>query len=294
MNQAKSLTVIGATGSLAVPVIKELMRKGVQVKAVVRDLDKARTLLPAEATLVQADVQDVHSLKKALQGSGAVYLSLNTTSLDPGLPFHTEREGIINVVEAAKSTGVSQIMQLAGIDLLHKEFAVEGMEYGTNVIRKPGMEAIRQSGIPYTFFHGSMFLDSIPGMIENSTFYVMGDFKYPIYFTNTTDLATHIYHAIDNPQAYNQAFAVQGKEGVNFVEAAKRFVAAFDPEVKVEELPLETVRQLGFPQEQEDFMYHMLSYVEQLNEKNVSDKTWQLLGEPEQNIESFARSLKAS
>ena len=40
----KKITVIGATGNLAVPVIKELVAKGVQVKAIVRDIQKAKEL----------------------------------------------------------------------------------------------------------------------------------------------------------------------------------------------------------------------------------------------------------
>jgi uncharacterized protein YbjT (DUF2867 family) len=292
MTTQKHLTVIGATGYLAVPVIKSLLQRSVKIKAVVRDLSKAAKFLPAEVEIVRADVSDVQRLKTALQGSRAVYITLNTTSLDTELPFHAEREGVMNIVEAAKATGVTQLMQIVGIDCLHEEFAIDGMVYKTNLIREPGMAAICQSGIPYTFFHCSFFLDSFPVFIEEGIFAIMGNYQHPVYYTNTTDLAKNIANAIDNPAAYNQAFAVQGKEGMNFVEAAKRFVAEYDPSVKVEVYPLETVRQLGYPKEQEIFMHHMLSYVEQLSENPVSDKTWQLLGEPEHSIANFARSLK--
>lgn len=293
MTTQKYLTVIGATGYLAVPVIKNLLQRDVKIKAVVRDLAKAAELLPAEVEVVQADVSDMQSLKAALQGSGTVYITLNTTSLDTELPFHAEREGVMNIVEAAKATGVTQLMQIVGIDSLHEEFAVDGMVYKTNLIREPGMAAIRQSGIPYTFFHCSFFLDSFPVFIEDGVFAIMGNYHHPVYYTNTIDLAKNIANAIDNPAAFNKAFAVQGKKGVNFVEAAKQFVAEYDPSVKVEVYPLETVRQLGYPKEQEVFMHHMLSYVEQLSEQPVSDKTWQLLGKPDHTIASFARSLKA-
>lgn len=289
----KQLTVIGAAGFLAVPVIKQLLNRGVQIKAVVRDPAKAKEQLPAGVEVVQADVSDVGSLKKALKGSSTLYITLNTTSLDTNLPFHAEREGVINIVEAAKSTGVKHIMQIMGIDLLHKEFALDGMEYLTNRIREPGLEAIRHSGIAYTFFHCSFFLDSFPVFIQDGVFTIMGNYQHPVYYTNTNDLAKNIFNAIDNPAAFNQAFAVQGKEGMNFVEAAKQFVAEYDPSIKVEVYPLETVFELGMPKEQETFMHHMLSYVEQLSEQAVSQKTWQLLGEPEQNIASFAHSLKS-
>jgi uncharacterized protein YbjT (DUF2867 family) len=292
MTKQKQLTVIGATGFLAVPVIENLLHRDVKIKVVVRDMAKASELLPAEVEVVQADVSDVISLNNALKGSSTVYITLNTTSLDTTLPFHAEREGIINIVEAAKATGVNHLMQIAGIDLLHKEFALQGMEYQTNFIREPGMEAIRQSGIAYTFFHCSFFLDSFPVFIEDGVFAIMGNHQHPMYYTNTRDLAKNIFNAIDNPAAFNQSFAVQGKEGVSFVEAANQFVAEYDPSIKVEVMPLDTVLQLGMPKEQETFMLHMLSYVEQLSEQPVSHDTWQVLGEPDLTIASFARALK--
>ena len=288
----KTLTVIGATGNLSVPVIHCLLNKGTQVKAIVRNLDKAKELLLESVEIVYGNVEDVHNLKQAFQGSDHIYISLNTTSLNPDLPFHTEREGVKNIVEAAKHNGVKQIMQIVGIDSLHEEFATKGMVYKTNLIRIPGMEAIKKSGIPYTFFHCSVFLDSFPVFIQENHFAIIGDHKYPIYYTNTSDLALNIFNAIGNPQAFNKVYAVQGKEGVLFEEAAKRFAAVYAPEVTVGVYPLSTIKEMGLPPEDEAFMEHMLSYVEQLKEEPVAERTWKELGEPETGIEAFAQALK--
>ncbi len=293
MTQPKQLTVIGATGSLSVPVIKSLLKSGVKVKALVRDLAKAAQLLPTEVEVVQADVSNVASLKAALEGSDTIYISLNTTSMNTTLPFHSEREGVMNIVEAAKATGVKHIMQIMGIDCLHEEFALEGMEYKTNRIRLPGMQAIRDSGINYTFFHCSFFLDSFPVFINEGVFGIMGNYQHKMFYTNTTDLAKNIFNAIGNPATYKQAFSIQGKEGVSFAEAAQLFLNEYDSSVKVEVYPLETVSQLGMPKEEEAFMHHMLSYVEQLGEQQVSENSWKVLGEPEVSIGGFARALKA-
>lgn len=89
----QSLTVIGATGTLSVPVIKQLINKGVSVTAVVRNVEKARTLLPEETEIVYGDVEDKESLIKALRGSEHVYVHLNTTSLDANLSFHLSVKG---------------------------------------------------------------------------------------------------------------------------------------------------------------------------------------------------------
>jgi len=49
---------------------------------------------------------------------------------------------------------------------------------------------------------------------------------------------------------------------------------------------------MGLPPEEEAFMEHMLSYVEQLKEECVAEETWKELGEPHMTIETFAQFLK--
>lgn len=288
----KQITIIGATGVLGSPITKQLSKRGVQVKAVVRDVEKAKELLPNNVEIVYGDVSDKASLKSALIGSDTIYLNLNTTNWDENAPFQPEREGIINVIDVSKDLGVNHIMQIVGIDSSHPEFAVKGMEYLTNRIRKPAIEYLKKSGIHYTYFHCSVFLDSFPTFIQGQDFGIIGNHQYPVYFTNTTDLANTIYNAIENEQAYNRAFSVQGTEGVSFPEAARRFVSVYNPNIQVSEYPMETIKHMGLPsREYEEFMEHMLTYVEQLKEEQVSESTWETLGKPQFTIEEFTKTL---
>lgn len=288
----KKITIIGATGSLGLPITKKITSKGIQVKAIVRDIEKAKEQLPKNVEIVYGDVSDKESLKIALVGSETIYLNLNTTNWDENAPFQPEREGIINVIDVCKDLGVNHIMQIVGIDLSHPEFAIKGLEYKTNRIRKPAIEYLKNSGINYTYFHCSVFLDSFPTFIQGEDFGIIGNHQYPVYFTNTSDLAENISNAIGNEKAYNQAFTVQGIEGISFPEAAKRFVSIYNSKIQVSEYPMETIKHIGLPsKEYEDFMEHMLTYVEQLREEQVSEYTWEILGKPQFTIEEFARSL---
>lgn len=288
----KRITIIGATGTLGLPVTKELIDKGVHVKAVVRDIAKAQKILPESVEIVYGDVSDKESLREALVDTETIYLTLNTTTWNQNAPFHTEREGIINVIDMSKDLGVKHIMQIVGVDFSNPEFAVKGMEYKTNLIRKPAMDYMKKSGLNYTYFHCSVFLDSFPAFIQGEEFAIIGDHKHPVFFTNTTDLAENIYNAIGNAKAYNQSFTVQGTEGISFPEAAKRFLSVYQSGIKVVEYPMEIISQLGLPsKEEEQFMEHMLTYVEQLKEEQVSESSWKVLGRPKLSIEEFAKTL---
>jgi len=82
----KKIAVIGATGMLGIPVVAELVKAGFEVTALVRNLERAKRVLPAQTNLVQADAADADSLKRGLAGQDAIYLSL---SIAP-----SERKGV--------------------------------------------------------------------------------------------------------------------------------------------------------------------------------------------------------
>ncbi|MEM9633526.1 MAG: NAD(P)H-binding protein [Pseudomonadota bacterium] len=288
----KKITIIGATGHLGHRVTAKLVERGVEVTAIVRDPALAKSKLPSEVRLAQGDVSDPASLTLALKGTGALYITLNTESLDTSLPFHTEREGVINVVAAAQEAGVQHIMQIAGVDTAYPEFSVEGMAYGTNAVRKGGIEAIKASGIPFTFFYCSFFLDSLPKFLMDNQLAVIGNHVHPICFTNSSDLADLVFNAIGNDAAKNKEFAVQGQQAMTYTEAAKKFLAVYAPEAEVIELPMEAVGQMGLPEEQAAFIEHVLTFVQQLREEPVSAQTWEVLGAPKHTIASFAKELR--
>ncbi|WP_170335978.1 SDR family oxidoreductase [Ruegeria arenilitoris] len=288
----KKITIIGATGHLGHRVTKKLAEKGVEVTALVRDPEAAKAALPAGVRLVQGDVSDPASLLSALRGTETLYITLNTETLDTTAPFHTEREGVINVVAAAKETGVQHIMQIAGVDTAYPDFSTEGIAYGTNAIRQGGIDAIKASGIPYTFFYCSFFLDSLPKFLMDNQFAVIGNYVHPIRFTNSSDLAELVLNAIGNDAAKNKEFAVQGWQAKTYTEGATEFLKTYAPEAEVTQLPMETIGQMGLPEEQAVFMEHLLTFVQQLREELVAGETWEVLGKPKHTIASFAKELR--
>ena len=52
MSEIKSIAFIGATGRLALPVIKVLAENGFAIRAIVRNVEKAKQLLPSNVEIV--------------------------------------------------------------------------------------------------------------------------------------------------------------------------------------------------------------------------------------------------
>lgn len=283
----KEVTVIGATGNLARPMIHRWIQQGLQVKAIVRDVETAQKCLPDSIQFARGDLRDVESLRRGLEGSRHLYLNLSTNTLRSDLDFYTEREGMVNLLEAARGQGIEQILKISGMGVLHPEFSLRGRELFPNTIRKQGQVMLRESGIPFTLFHPTWFLDTLPRLIRGGVFGMIGKLTHPIYFTNTDDYTRQVWSALGNPRAMNQDFAIQGAEGILLEEAAQRFLAIVAPGTPIRRLPLWLGQLLGLFNAELGLAAHMMGFFNQFQESLVAQETWAVLGEPTTSLEDF-------
>jgi uncharacterized protein YbjT (DUF2867 family) len=58
--------VSGATGVVGYHIAGALMRRGRPIRALVRSMERARRILPVECELIQGDITDKESVKRAL------------------------------------------------------------------------------------------------------------------------------------------------------------------------------------------------------------------------------------
>jgi len=289
---AKQLTIIGGTGHLSTRVVGKLIARGAELTLVARNPQKARDLFGDAVTVVRGDVSEPESLRAALEGAGAIYIHLNTESVDASQSFYTEREGVRNIVAAAEAVGAKQLIQIAGIEALRPDFFNNGV-IATAQIRSEGMAAIRESSIPHTFLTCSFFLDSLPRFVADGALAVFADGTNRIHFTSSNQLADHLFHVADNPDAYGKTLPVQGVEGLEFGAAAERFFSGFAPEVQVARMPLEAIGQFGLPEETAAFLQHVWDVTAGLREEFIAADVHASFGAPQQSLEAFAAELRA-
>ena len=65
----KTILVIGGTGMLGRPVVRRLMKDSLPVRAFVRDMERARGLLPQGVDLIMGDLRNILSIDAALEAS---------------------------------------------------------------------------------------------------------------------------------------------------------------------------------------------------------------------------------
>jgi uncharacterized protein YbjT (DUF2867 family) len=112
MSQKLVVVVTGATGNQGGAVVKGLLERGHEVRAVTRDIDsaKARALADKGVTLVRASLEDTAALATALRGATSLFAM--TTPFGGGTQAET-RQGV-SAADAAKAAGVHLVYTSVG------------------------------------------------------------------------------------------------------------------------------------------------------------------------------------
>jgi uncharacterized protein YbjT (DUF2867 family) len=142
--------VAGATGETGRRIVAELVKRNIPVRALVRNLEKAKEILPAEAELVVGDVLKLENLH-AVIGDSTVILSATgaSPSLDPTGPYKVDYEGTKNLVDVAKTKEIEHFVMVSSL-CVSQFFHPLNLFWLILVWKKQAEEYLQKSGLTYT------------------------------------------------------------------------------------------------------------------------------------------------
>lgn len=285
------IAVIGATGMLGQPVTHELIRAGFPVRIIARDVRKAGHLFP-QATFVSGDMNNVNSLVRALSGVDAVYLNLSIRQDEKKDQFHTEAEGLLNLIQASQLAGVRRIGYLSSLIIRYQ--GMDGFDWWAFDVKQEAVRLIKESGIPYSIFYPSCFMDSLNGTQRLGRFVLMvGRSAVKPWYIAARDYGEQVAKAFRRAQdEQNQEYIIQGPEALTQHEAAERFVASY----KKEKLFILTISPIlmqlgGLVSQQADYGLHITEAINKYPEVFEATRTWADLGKPCTTIDQFAAQV---
>ena len=142
--------VAGATGETGRRIVQELIARNISVRALVRDIEKARGILSPEAELVVGDVLQPESLNAALGDSTVLLVATGAKpSFDPTGPYKVDFEGTKNLVNAAKAKGIEHFILVSSL-CTSQLFHPLNLFWLILVWKKQAEEYIQKSGLTYT------------------------------------------------------------------------------------------------------------------------------------------------
>src|SRR3954462_2497551 len=139
-----TILVTGATGTVGRQVVQQLVNRGADVRALVRDPAKAN--LPAGVNVVQGDLLDVDSLRAAFEGVSTLFL-LNAVVPD-------EFTQALISLNLAREAGIDRIVYLS---VIHSDLYVNVPHFAGKLAVE---RMIEQMGLNATILRPAYFMNN--------------------------------------------------------------------------------------------------------------------------------------
>ena len=285
----KKIAIIGATGMLGAPVTRAFIEAGYEVTLLVRNGEKARKLFGNRVHLIIGDLRDRGSLEAVLEGQGLLYLNLAVAQTSCQSDFQPEREGLQMILEESGKAGIRHIGFLSSLVMRYQ--GTDGFYWWAFDIKHKAVELIKQSGIPYSIFYASAFMESFDkgAYRQGSRINLAGDSRHPMYLIAGRDYGAQVVTAFESGAA-NREYSIQGPEAFTADEAARLF-AANRKGITVAKIPMGMLKFLGRFNRKFNYGAHIVDAINNYPETFEADATWQALGKPQTR---FLEYIKAS
>jgi uncharacterized protein YbjT (DUF2867 family) len=232
------ILVTGGTGFVGGHVVHLLREQSREVRCLVRDRRRAEKLESWGCEVVEGDVTEPSSLRRAVEG---VDVAVHLVAIRQGKPEEFQRimvGGTRNLLQAAKEAGVQRFVLMSALGT-SEETKDAVPYYGA----KWQMEQeIQQSGFPYVIFRPSFIFGRDGGILR--TFRklakvapitpIIGSGEQRIQPIWADDVAAYFAKAIDHEPATNRTFELGGPDAVSwneFWERLKRTLGVRRPSV---------------------------------------------------------------
>ncbi|MDA0785551.1 MAG: NmrA family NAD(P)-binding protein [Proteobacteria bacterium] len=265
----------GVTGSLLAPRLEE---RGLNIRYLVRDVDKARALLGPEAELVAADLDDRASFDRALRGVHTLYLN---SGHSPVLEVQQT-----NAIEAAVAAGCERIVKLSGnvdspapIPEAHKALEAK----------------IAACGLRYTFLRPNFYMTNLhyvaAGLKDGDVFTSAIPRDVKLSMTDPRDVADLAAAVLEEDGKHDGEAYYQTGAAVSLDDVAATFSRVLNRDIRYEMVDValweEIVTARGLPSWLIDHQVKMIGFAANGAYSYVTSVTADIAGHPARTLEEF-------
>ena len=200
------ILLTGITGNIGGATARALLAKGVRFRALVRDPGKAAAWADQGVELVQGDLEDPASVRRALAGVDRALLVM------PNGEFQERAE--LSFTRTAKEAGLAWIIKLSSPE------AVRGTSSPIPLAHIAAEDAIMASGMKWTFVRPSFYMQNFRGSVKAAR--GTGKLSMPmgngtVALTDNNDAGEFIAHVLtdaDSARHHGQCYDITGPDPV--------------------------------------------------------------------------------
>ena len=276
------ILVTGATGIAGSQVVRALLEQRQDVRAFVRDPDKARGLFGDAADLAPGDFADPRSLRAALDGADVLFLS--------GADDPRRVEWETAAIDAAAEAGVRRIVKLSSI-VAEPGAPVAFWDWHGRI-----EQHLRSSAVPAVVLRSSFFMSNLlaaaePVALDGKLFAPAGEAE--IAMIDPRDVGAAAAAALTSEGHDGRSYALTGPEAVTYTQVAAALGEATGREVEFVDLPDEAATagliQAGLPAFAAEQVVAVFAQARLGVAAQVTATVETLTGRPPRDIASFAR-----
>jgi uncharacterized protein YbjT (DUF2867 family) len=220
------ILVTGGTGFVGPKIVHALRAADRPVRCLVRDPERASDMAAWGYELVQGDVTDSESVRRAVEGCDVV---VHLVAIIQGKPEDFERvmtRGTRNVVEAAKASGIRRFVLMSALGT-----SEETKDLSPYFRSKWEMEqTVKGSGLEHVIFRPSFVFGKDGGALQTFMRVVRLSPVIPVFGQGdqriqpiwVDDVAAYYTAAIDRLEAANRTFELGGPDIVTWEELYDR------------------------------------------------------------------------
>ena len=233
------ILVTGATGNTCSILVPALINAGQEVRAFVRNEEKAQSLKEAGAEIYIGDLDQGGTINAALEGIEKIYFC---TWNGPTASAQGK-----NIVEAIKRSGTNPFI------VRHSAFGTDGSRLIQQINEVD--KAIQGSGIPWTSIKPTFFMQNM--MMVSQSIQNGGNFYWDwadgrAGMIDIRDVADSAFGALSGKAEQGKEYILTGPESISMHEVATSFAKVLGKEINYVAVPHEASKEammgMGFPE----------------------------------------------
>ena len=235
------ILLTGGTGHLGTELLPLLAARGIPVRVLTRDVERARRRVGPIPELVEGDARHAGSLRPAFEDVDTVISAM--TGFGPGGDGSRviDYEANVSLIRAAEAAGVRKfvLVSMCGAAADHP---MELMR-----MKHRAEQALRTSNLDWTIVRPNVFMELWVGIVgdpiaKSGKAVVFGRGDNPINFNSAADVARVVELALIDPSLRRTVIEVGGPENVSLNRLVREVEAATGRKAALRHVPLAVMR----------------------------------------------------
>jgi uncharacterized protein YbjT (DUF2867 family) len=276
------ILITGATGRVGGATLKQLSTRGMPVRALVRNAEKAALVAGPLVETVIGDLAQPRSLESALDGITAALL------VSPLDPHQVELQG--NFIDAAKRAGRVHVVKISGLGTALNSSVRSGRWHAQTE------KHVEDSGLPFTHLRPPFFMQNILRFAP--TIRASGEFvgslgQGKVAMIDVDDIAAVAVTALTTDAHAGKVYVLTGPEALSYSDVAERLSQILGRTVTYKDVSLAVMRERllasGMPEWHVDVQVDFSTALSAGHASAVTSTVEAVTGRPARTLEQFIR-----